>query len=130
MPVLVCRVWYSDWYSVWRTDNITASPSDWYTYEIGHEEVCRFRMRKGEGSTEEGHGKKDKQEREGEGYKGSYNVPHRLSCCIFLARQLGRNKLPIHHSLVEWQMWQDLDTLLSHPFLLQTLLVTLDLRCK
>lgn len=39
------RVWYTDFYGTWRTDNITASPSDWYTYEMGHEEVVTFALR-------------------------------------------------------------------------------------
>lgn len=33
------RVWYTDWYNAWRTDDITASPSTWTSYPKGHEEV-------------------------------------------------------------------------------------------
>jgi hypothetical protein len=33
------RVWYTDWYGTWRTDDITASPSTWTNYEKGHEEA-------------------------------------------------------------------------------------------
>jgi hypothetical protein len=36
------RVWYTDWYGTWRTDDITSSPSAWYTYEEGHEELVTF----------------------------------------------------------------------------------------
>jgi xyloglucan-specific exo-beta-1,4-glucanase len=32
------RVWYTDWYGTWRTDDIAASPSTWTNYEKGHEE--------------------------------------------------------------------------------------------
>lgn len=33
------RVWYSDWYNVWRTDNINDSTSTWVSYPKGHEEI-------------------------------------------------------------------------------------------
>ncbi|MCL6458050.1 MAG: fibronectin type III domain-containing protein, partial [Gorillibacterium sp.] len=33
------RVWYTDWYNVWRTDDINASPSTWISYPKGHEEI-------------------------------------------------------------------------------------------
>lgn len=33
------KVWYTDWYNVWRTDDITASPSTWTSYPKGHEEI-------------------------------------------------------------------------------------------
>jgi hypothetical protein len=36
------RVWYTDWYGTWRTDNINAQPSTWRTFEEGHEEVVTF----------------------------------------------------------------------------------------
>lgn len=39
------RVWLTDFYGTWRTDDITASPSHWYTYEEGHEEVVTFALR-------------------------------------------------------------------------------------
>ncbi|UKS28575.1 fibronectin type III domain-containing protein [Paenibacillus sp. HWE-109] len=39
------RVWLTDFYGTWRTDDITASPSHWYTYEEGHEEVVTFTLR-------------------------------------------------------------------------------------
>lgn len=33
------RVWYTDWYNVWRTDDITKSTSTWTSYPKGHEEI-------------------------------------------------------------------------------------------
>ncbi|WP_438433423.1 fibronectin type III domain-containing protein [Gorillibacterium sp. sgz500922] len=33
------KVWYTDWYNAWRTDDITASPSTWVSYPKGHEEI-------------------------------------------------------------------------------------------
>ncbi|MGG1550331.1 sugar-binding protein [Paenibacillus ferrarius] len=39
------RVWLTDFYGTWRTDDITATPSHWYTYEEGHEEVVTFALR-------------------------------------------------------------------------------------
>ncbi|MCJ0867795.1 ricin-type beta-trefoil lectin domain protein [Streptomyces sp. AP-93] len=33
------RVWYTDWYGVWKTDDITVSPSTWTNFEKGHEEA-------------------------------------------------------------------------------------------
>lgn len=39
------RVWLTDFFGTWRTDDITASPSHWYTYEEGHEEVVTFALR-------------------------------------------------------------------------------------
>jgi len=33
------RVWYTDWYNVWRTDNINDSTSTWVSYPKGHEEI-------------------------------------------------------------------------------------------
>ncbi|OCT12186.1 hypothetical protein A8709_30540 [Paenibacillus pectinilyticus] len=39
------RVWLTDFYGTWRTDDITVSPSHWYTHEEGHEEVVTFALR-------------------------------------------------------------------------------------
>jgi xyloglucan-specific exo-beta-1,4-glucanase len=39
------RVWYTDWYGVWITDDITVSPSNWYTKEKGHEEIVTHALR-------------------------------------------------------------------------------------
>lgn len=33
------RVWFTDWYATWMTDDITAAKPVWYTKEYGHEEV-------------------------------------------------------------------------------------------
>jgi hypothetical protein len=38
------RVWYTDWYNVWRTDDVTRSPSDWTTQTAGHEETVVFTL--------------------------------------------------------------------------------------
>ncbi len=39
------RVWYTDGWGVWRTDNIAANPSTWRTYAKGHEEIVNFTMK-------------------------------------------------------------------------------------
>jgi len=44
-PVHPNRVWFTDFFGTWRTDDITANPSHWYTYEQGHEEVVTFALR-------------------------------------------------------------------------------------
>ncbi|MFB9327118.1 sugar-binding protein [Paenibacillus aurantiacus] len=44
-PVYPNRVWLTDFFGIWRTDDITASPSHWYSYEEGHEEVVNFALR-------------------------------------------------------------------------------------
>ncbi|WP_138752240.1 sugar-binding protein [Paenibacillus sinopodophylli] len=44
-PVNPNRVWYTDFVGTWKTDDITASPSHWYTYEQGHEELVTFALR-------------------------------------------------------------------------------------
>ncbi|MBC7765326.1 MAG: exo-alpha-sialidase [Hyphomonadaceae bacterium] len=33
------RVWFADWYAVFRTEDITVNPSIWTNYEYGHEEL-------------------------------------------------------------------------------------------
>lgn len=38
------RVWLTDWYGVWRTSDITARPSEWRTYQEGHEETVAFTL--------------------------------------------------------------------------------------
>lgn len=43
-PVVPHRVWYTDWYGTWRTEDITAEKSTWVTYENGHEEMCVFNV--------------------------------------------------------------------------------------
>ncbi|MFD2332580.1 sugar-binding protein [Cohnella sp. GCM10020058] len=44
-PVHPNRVWFTDFFGTWRTDDITATPSQWYSYEQGHEEVVTFALR-------------------------------------------------------------------------------------
>lgn len=43
-PIIPDRVWYTDWYGTWRTDDIIADTSVWVTYENGHEEMCVFNI--------------------------------------------------------------------------------------
>ncbi|MEM6399861.1 MAG: YCF48-related protein [Cyanobacteria bacterium P01_D01_bin.116] len=38
------RVWLTDWYGIWRTDNINRSPVVWTNYQQGHEEVVTFSL--------------------------------------------------------------------------------------
>jgi hypothetical protein len=38
------RVWYTDWFGTWRTDDIAATPSEWVTSESGHEELVVFAL--------------------------------------------------------------------------------------
>lgn len=32
-------LWFTDWFGIWRTQNVWASTTDWYTIENGHEET-------------------------------------------------------------------------------------------
>jgi len=43
-PLNSGRVWYTNWYGTWRTDDIDESSSKWVTYEQGHEEMCVFKL--------------------------------------------------------------------------------------
>ncbi|BDA74290.1 hypothetical protein RIVM261_044090 [Rivularia sp. IAM M-261] len=36
------RVWMTDWYGIWRTDNINTNQVVWNNYQKGHEEVVTF----------------------------------------------------------------------------------------
>lgn len=36
------RVWFADWYGVWRTDDFNANPVVWTNYERGHEQLVTF----------------------------------------------------------------------------------------
>lgn len=38
-PHVPGRVWLTDWYGIWRTDQVTADPVRWTNYEQGHEEI-------------------------------------------------------------------------------------------
>jgi xyloglucan-specific exo-beta-1,4-glucanase len=43
-PKVSGRVWFTDWYGIWRTDDITASPVAWTNYQKGHEEIVTFTL--------------------------------------------------------------------------------------
>lgn len=43
-PYVPGRVWFTDWYGIWRTENIYANPVAWTNYEKGHEEVVTFSL--------------------------------------------------------------------------------------
>ncbi|MBE9178915.1 hypothetical protein IQ268_10115 [Oculatella sp. LEGE 06141] len=43
-PNVSGRVWLTDWYGIWRTDNIQSNPVSWTNYQQGHEEIVVFTM--------------------------------------------------------------------------------------
>lgn len=43
-PKIPGRVWLTDWYGTWQTDNINAQSSVWFNYEKGHEELVSFAL--------------------------------------------------------------------------------------
>jgi photosystem II stability/assembly factor-like uncharacterized protein len=43
-PHVSGRAWLTDWYGIWRTDNINANPSVWQNYQQGHEELVTFAL--------------------------------------------------------------------------------------
>uniref|UniRef100_A0ACD5GWC5 Uncharacterized protein n=1 Tax=Desertifilum tharense IPPAS B-1220 TaxID=1781255 RepID=A0ACD5GWC5_9CYAN len=43
-PQVPGRVWLTDWYGTWRTDDINAATVNWTNYVQGHEEVVVFSM--------------------------------------------------------------------------------------
>jgi photosystem II stability/assembly factor-like uncharacterized protein len=43
-PNVAGRVWFTDWYGIWRTENINDSPVVWTNYQKGHEEVVTFTL--------------------------------------------------------------------------------------
>ena len=43
-PKIPGRVWLTDWFGTWRTDNINVQPSVWFNYEKGHEELVSFAL--------------------------------------------------------------------------------------
>lgn len=43
-PKVADRVWFTDWYGIWRTENINTKPVTWTNYEKGHEEVVTFTL--------------------------------------------------------------------------------------
>jgi len=38
------RVYFTDWYTIWKTDAIDATPLHWESVPWGHEELCMFDM--------------------------------------------------------------------------------------
>lgn len=38
------RVWLTDWYGIWRTEDIQANPVNWSNYQKGHEELVTFAL--------------------------------------------------------------------------------------
>jgi xyloglucan-specific exo-beta-1,4-glucanase len=43
-PHVAGRVWLTDWYGIWRTENINQNPVGWTNYQKGHEEVVTFTL--------------------------------------------------------------------------------------
>jgi len=43
-PQVPNRAWLTDWFGIWRTDNITASTPTWTNYEKGHEQTVVFTL--------------------------------------------------------------------------------------
>ena len=43
-PQVPNRVWLTDWFGIWRTENINANPAVWTNYEKGHEQTVVFTL--------------------------------------------------------------------------------------
>ncbi len=43
-PKVPNRVWLTDWFGTWQTNNINAQQSVWFNYEKGHEELVNFAL--------------------------------------------------------------------------------------
>ena len=43
-PQVAGRVWLTDWFGIWRTENISASPVVWTNHEKGHEQLVIFSL--------------------------------------------------------------------------------------
>lgn len=43
-PKVPGKVWLTDWYGVWQTDNISANPTVWSNYAKGHEQLVAFSL--------------------------------------------------------------------------------------
>jgi photosystem II stability/assembly factor-like uncharacterized protein len=43
-PQVTGRVWFTDWYGIWRTEDINTDPVTWANYQQGHEEVVTFTL--------------------------------------------------------------------------------------
>jgi photosystem II stability/assembly factor-like uncharacterized protein len=43
-PQVSGRVWLTDWYGIWRTENFKTNPVVWTNYQQGHEELVTFSL--------------------------------------------------------------------------------------
>jgi photosystem II stability/assembly factor-like uncharacterized protein len=43
-PHVPNRVWLTDWFGIWRTEDINANPAVWTNYEKGHEQTVVFTL--------------------------------------------------------------------------------------
>ena len=43
-PKVPGRIWLTDWYGIWRTEDIKANPVTWTNYEKEHEELVTFAL--------------------------------------------------------------------------------------
>lgn len=43
-PHVPGRVWVVDWFGIWRTEDISATPTAWTNYQKGHEQVVVFTL--------------------------------------------------------------------------------------
>ncbi|OKH33683.1 hypothetical protein NIES2119_22425 [[Phormidium ambiguum] IAM M-71] len=43
-PYTKDRVWLTDWYGIWQTENIKSNPVVWRNYQQGHEELVTFAL--------------------------------------------------------------------------------------
>lgn len=43
-PLVAGRVWFTDWYGIWRTERIAANPVRWTNYVYNHEQVVTFTL--------------------------------------------------------------------------------------
>ncbi|MFB2918575.1 hypothetical protein [Aerosakkonema funiforme] len=43
-PKVTGRVWLTDWYGIWRTDDLKTNPVVWTNYQKGHEEIVTFAL--------------------------------------------------------------------------------------
>jgi len=43
-PKVAGRIWLTDWYGIWRSDDIKANPVVWTNYQKGHEEIVTFAL--------------------------------------------------------------------------------------
>ncbi|GAB1545036.1 hypothetical protein NUACC21_77120 [Scytonema sp. NUACC21] len=43
-PLVPDRVWLTDWFGVWRTENVNTNPARWTNYTKGHEQLVTFTL--------------------------------------------------------------------------------------